>query len=134
MSKDAIRLADDSPNFGGNAVFDAFGYSPAVRAGGLLFIAGQVGIRSDGTIPEDHAEQIELVFRRTGEILERSGLGFNSLVEIVSYHVDMADHMEAFRAIKDRYVPAPYPTWTILGVAALARPIFKIELKCVAAL
>lgn len=133
MSKDVVRLADDSPNFGGNGVFDAFGYSPAVRAGGLLFVAGQVGIRPDGTIPEDAAEQIELVFRRTGEILGRAGLGFDALVEMVSYHVNVGEHLAAFREVKDRYVPSPFPAWTILGVASLARPVFKIELKCVAA-
>ncbi|MDR1969096.1 MAG: aldehyde dehydrogenase family protein, partial [Burkholderiaceae bacterium] len=42
-----LRLPENDPTFGGNKVFDLFQYSPAVKAGGLVFIAGQVGIRPD---------------------------------------------------------------------------------------
>ncbi|AEG71193.1 RidA family protein [Ralstonia solanacearum] len=114
-------------------MFKTFNYAPAVAAGGLLFIAGQIGIRADGTVPETVEEQIDLAFRRLGAILQAAGLGFEDLVELVSYHVDVDKQLAAFREIKDRYIQADAPAWTILGVAALARPTLVVEIKAVAA-
>ena len=128
-----LRLPEDHPVFGGNRVFDLFQYSPSVRAGGLVFIAGQVGIRADGTVPDGAEEQIELAFERLGAILAQQGLGFGDLVELVSYHVRIDEQLAAFRAIKERYITRDFPAWTILGVAALARPNLQVEIKAVAA-
>lgn len=128
-----LRLPEDDPTFGGNKVFDLFKYSPAVKANGLVFIAGQVGIRPDGTVPDDAAEQIELAFKRLGAILAHEGLGFENLVELVSYHVRIDEQFTTFREIKDKYVTRDFPAWTILGVASLARPNLLIEIKAVAA-
>ncbi|MDP9607671.1 UNVERIFIED_ORG: enamine deaminase RidA (YjgF/YER057c/UK114 family) [Variovorax paradoxus] len=128
-----LRLPENDPTFGSNRVFDLFQYSPAVKAGELVFIAGQVGISPDGTVPESAGEQIDLAFRRLGAILAHHGLGFENLVELVSYHVNIEEHLTAFREIKERYVVREFPAWTILGVASLARPNLLIEIKAVAA-
>ena len=127
-----LRLAEDNPVFGGNKVFDLFRYSPAVRGAGLLFIAGQVGMRADGSIPETAAEQADFAFQRLGEILRNEGLGFGDLAELVTFHVDIGSQLTAFRDVKDRYVTQEFPAWTIVGVAALARPNLLIEIKAVA--
>lgn len=128
-----LRLPESDPTFGGNKVFDHFQYSPAVTAGGLVFIAGQVGIRSDGSIPKRAEEQIELAFKRLGAILTHQELGFEDLVELVSYHVRIDEQLTAFREIKERFINRDFPTWTILGVASLARPDLLVEIKAVAA-
>jgi len=128
-----LRLPEDEPTFGGNKIFDLFKYSPAVTSNGLVFIAGQVGILPDGTIPESAAEQTRAAFRRLGAILEHEGLGFEDLVELVSYHVDIDENLTAFREVKDEFIPAEFPTWTILGVSALARNTLLVEIKAVAA-
>lgn len=128
-----LRLPGDEPVFGGNKVFDAFRYSPAVTAGGLVFIAGQVGLRADGSVPESAEEQIELAFQRLGAVLDHCGLSFDDLVELVSYHVDVDAQLTAFRQTKDRHIAREFPAWTILGVAALARPGLMVEIKAVAA-
>jgi enamine deaminase RidA (YjgF/YER057c/UK114 family) len=98
-----------------------------------VFIAGQVGLRADGTIPESPAEQTELAFRRIGAILGHLGLDFTDLVEMVSYHTDVSHQLADFRAVKERYIRSDFPAWTILGVAALARPELIVEIKVVAA-
>ena len=128
-----LRLPENHPTFGSYKVFDLFQYSPAVQAGGLLFVAGQVGIRPDGTVPESAEEQIELAFQRLGAILARRGLGFDDLVELVSYHVRIDEQLATFRAIKERCITREFPAWTILGVASLARPDLLVEIKAVAA-
>lgn len=134
MSKQTVWLPPAHPVFGSNKVFEVFKYSPAVKAAGLMFIAGQVGLRPDGTVPEDAAGQIDLAFQRLGAILQHEGLGFGDLVEMTSFHVRIDEQLTVFREIKDRYVTADFPAWTIIGVAALARPNLLIEIKAVAAL
>src|SRR5690606_26917157 len=128
-----LRLPEDDPTFGGNKVFDLFKYSPAVRAGGLVFIAGQVGLRPDGTVPESAEEQIRHAFTHLGAILKHEGLGFEHLVELVSYHVDVENQLPVFRAVKDEFITSDFPAWTIIGVASLARPTLLVEIKAVAA-
>ena len=128
-----LRLPENDPTFGGNKVFDLFKYSPAVKAGGLVFIAGQVGLRPDGTVPETAEEQIRLAFQRLGAILQRQGLGFEDLVELVSYHVRIDEQLTTFRDVKDEFIRSDFPAWTILGVSSLARPNLLIEIKAVAA-
>jgi enamine deaminase RidA (YjgF/YER057c/UK114 family) len=135
MSNDIqrLRLPENDPTFGSNKVFDLFQYSPAVKAAGLVFIAGQVGIRPDGTVPDSAEEQIDLAFKRLGAILAHEGLGFENLVELVSYHVRIDEQLTTFREVKERYITRDFPAWTILGVASLARPNLLIEIKAVAA-
>ncbi|NTX29888.1 RidA family protein [Burkholderia pyrrocinia] len=128
-----LRLPDDDPTFGGNRVFDLFQYSPAVTANGLVFIAGQIGLRADGSIPDAPAEQVDAAFKRVEAILAHLDLDFSDVVELVSYHVDVGAHLAAFRAVKEHYIRVDFPAWTILGVAALARPELIVEIKVVAA-
>src|SRR5690606_39463015 len=124
-----LRLPEDDPTFGSNKVFDLFKYSPAVRANGLVFIAGQVGIRPDGTIPETAEEQIRVAFNRLQAILKHEGLGFENLVELVSYHVRIDEQLTTFREVKDEFIKSDFPAWTILGVESLARDTLLIEIK-----
>ncbi len=134
MTIERMRLPEPHPVFGSNKVFDLFKYSPAVTAGGLVFIAGQVGIAPDGTVPEDAGAQIDLAFRRLGAILAEKGLGFEHLVEMTSYHVNVEQQLPVFREVKDRYIKGDFPAWTIIGVAGLARSTRLVEIKAVAAL
>ncbi|WP_442593399.1 RidA family protein [Parapusillimonas sp. JC17] len=129
-----LRLPENDPTFGSNKIFDLFKYSPAVRANGLVFIAGQVGIRPDGTIPETAEEQIRVAFNRLQAILEHEGLGFENLVELVSYHVRIDEQLTTFREVKDEFIKSDFPAWTILGVNSLARDTLLIEIKAIAAI
>ncbi|WP_087686884.1 RidA family protein [Pandoraea sp. PE-S2R-1] len=128
-----LRLPEDDATFGGNRIFDLFQYSPAVTANGLVFIAGQIGLRADGTIPESPTEQIDAAFKRIAAVLTQLGLDFTDVVELVSYHTDLTSHLPDFRAVKAQYIRSDFPAWTILGIAALARPELIVEIKVVAA-
>lgn len=134
MSKiQRLRLPETHPVLGSTKVFQTFQYAPAVTACGLVFIAGQVGLRPDGTIPDTPKEQIRFAFDRLGAILDSLGLDFTNLVELVSYHVDLSSQLANFREVKEQYIKSDFPAWTILGVASLARPELVIEIKAVAA-
>jgi enamine deaminase RidA (YjgF/YER057c/UK114 family) len=128
-----LRLPEDDATFGSNRIFDLFQYSPAVTANGLVFIAGQIGLRADGSIPEDPKDQIDVAFKRIEAVLKHLGLDFTDVVELVSYHVDVGSQLATFREVKERYIRSGFPAWTILGVASLARPELIVEIKVVAA-
>lgn len=118
---------------GGGTIFDKFEYSSAVKAGGLVFVAGQIGLNPDGSMPEQPAQQFVNAFERLKLVVEDAGCQMSDLVELVSYHVGLSTHLAEFMKVKSQYVPAPFPTWTILDIAGLARPGLIIEIKAVAA-
>ncbi len=129
-----LEIPSDTPYFGGNEMFERFKYAAAVEVGPVLYISGQVGVALDGTVPTDPELQFDLAFLRLGEILKLKGLDFGNLVDLVSYHVDIHAHMAKFVEVKDRYLVRDFPCWTTIGVAALARPAFLVELKATAAI
>src|SRR5882757_1199122 len=117
----------------GGTIFDKFQYSSAAKAGGLVFVAGQIGLNPDGSMPEKPEQQFVNAFERLKLVLEETGCQMSDLVELVSYHVGLNAHLADFAKVKARYVAAPFPTWTILDIAGLARPGLIIEIKAVAA-
>lgn len=113
-------------------IFELFEYSAAVRAGDFVYVSGQIGLAPDGSMPATDEEQFRCAFDRLGLVLESAGAGFENLVELVTYHVGLQQHLQRFVEIKSEYVPEPFPAWTILEVAGLARPGLIIEIKAVA--
>ena len=83
-------------------------------------------------MPEDDDTQIVNAFDRLKIVLEAAGSSLDDIVELVSYHVGLQKHLMRFVEIKSRYLKDPYPTWTILEIAGLARPGIVIEIKAVA--
>lgn len=135
MRKQAIAIANPIFNAAdGSSIFKKFSYSGAVRAGEFLYIAGQIGLNFDGTIPEDDETQFRNCFERMKIVVEEAGAALDDIVELVSYHVGLQKdgHLASFKAIKDEYIVEPFPTWTILGIECLAREGLVIEVKAVA--
>lgn len=134
MSRHVVPIPADAQFFGGyEHSFELYRYAPAVRAGNLLFISGQIAVQGDRSCPEGVNEQTEIAFQRTFEILRWVGLTKEDLVEFHSYHVDLPKNFELFSEVKDRHLSASFPGWTAIGVDALALPQVKIELRSVAA-
>ena len=132
MTAKTVITPDQGP-FAGDAaeVFDRFGYAAAVKANGMLYVSGQIGLNADGSLPGDDDAQFVNAFERLGAILQAAGAGFADIVDLVTYHVGIHDHFADFVTVKARYVPAPFPAWTAIGVAGLARPGLVIEIKAV---
>lgn len=134
MSIHTVEVPEDSPVFGQTtSAFARFGYAPAVRAHGLLLIAGQIGRRPDGVVGETAEEQTELALRRVEEILRLEGLDLGALVDVTSYHVDIRTNLPGFMKAKERLVKAPYPAWSMIGVDGLASPELLVEIRATAA-
>ncbi len=111
----------------------SFGYSQAVRAGGLLFLAGQMPVDRQAQVvgAGDIRAQTRQTFENLKAVLAAAGLSLGDLVELVSYHTDMGDPPGVME-VKGEYIPDDFPAWTAVGVNALALPGQLIEIKAVA--
>ncbi|HZO80437.1 MAG TPA: RidA family protein [Candidatus Binataceae bacterium] len=114
-------------------IHQRFHYNPGVRAGNLLFVAGQVGRDQNLNVIEGKEAQFVQAFENLKKVLTAAGAGFDDVVEMVTYHTDMRD-LQLFMKVKDRYFTREYPAWTGVGVTALAMPGLMVEIKCVAIL
>lgn len=117
------------------ANYDAYGYSAAVKSGGFLFVSGQVGVDETGAAIKDVASQFRAAFSNLGEVLSAAGCGFDDIVDVTSFHVDMHEHFGEFASAKQSVFPeAPFPNWTAIGVVSLAEPDLLLEVKATARL
>ena len=114
--------------------YDNFHFAPAVAAGGLLVCSGQIGAGADGKVPEDAAEEFRNAWQAIGRVLAAAGLGYEDIVELTSYHVDLPAHMRAFMAVKDEFLAAPWPAWTAIGITSLAARGARAEIRVIAAM
>jgi reactive intermediate/imine deaminase len=110
-----------------------FGYSQAVRAGNLVILAGQMPVDGEGKLVAegDIRGQTRQVFENMTAVLAAAGLTRDDLVEIVSYHTNMAD-LGAMAEVKAGYLTGDFPAWTAVGVTSLAFPGQMIEIKATA--
>jgi enamine deaminase RidA (YjgF/YER057c/UK114 family) len=114
-----------------HALYEAHGYSAAVRSGDLLFLSGQVGSRADGSPEPDFRKQVELAFRNLEDVLAAAGATFDDIIDITTFHTDPDNQFESIMQVKRPFFPeAPYPTWTAVGVNWLAG--FDFEIKVIA--
>ncbi|SCW45213.1 RidA family protein [Ancylobacter rudongensis] len=125
--RDAVFPADR------HALYEAHGYSAAVRSGDLLFVSGQVGSRPDGSPEPDFGRQVALAFANLRATLTAAGCTFDDIIDVTSFHTDPEHQFDTVLAAKAQAFPAaPYPAWTAIGVNWLAG--FDFEIKVIARL
>jgi enamine deaminase RidA (YjgF/YER057c/UK114 family) len=117
-------------------------YSNAVRvkAGELVYIAGQVGVDARGNLvgKGDVQAQTRQVFENLGQVLASVGASFSNVVEFTTYLVGR-ESVQPFMAARTELFPQlfpkqDYPPNTLLIVSGLVREEFLVEIKAVAAL
>ena len=121
------------------AHYRGYRFSPAVRAGGLLHLSGQLGLVS--LTPPELAEgaeaQIAAAFDLQAQVLAEAGRDAAAVLEITSYHVTgpeggLPEQMPMMMAAIARRFAEPYPAWTAVEVAGLALPGATVELRMLA--
>jgi 2-iminobutanoate/2-iminopropanoate deaminase len=91
-------------------------YSPGVRAGPLLFIAGQTP-RDPATgaiVGDDTVAQTRQVLDNLAGVLAAAGGSLRNLVAVTVHLVDVAEWGDFDRAYRE-VMRAPYPTRTVVG-------------------
>jgi 2-iminobutanoate/2-iminopropanoate deaminase len=93
----------------------------------LLFLSGQVGRTVDGTVPDDPIEQLDLALENLERNLQAAAMGVPDIVKLTFYLVGEMDAARRRDVIAAR-LQSHRPCMTLLFVAALASPIYKVEI------
>ena len=125
MAKTEIRT-DGAPKPGGS-------YSQGIRAGQLVYTAGQVGI--DPTTGELAGESIEAqttqVLENIKAVLAAGGASLADVVKVTAFLTDMSQ-FAGYDAVYRTYFPEPRPARSSVGAALAGN--FLVEIEAVAVL
>jgi enamine deaminase RidA (YjgF/YER057c/UK114 family) len=114
------------------------GYTQVVETtapGRTIYLSGQLGMTPAGAFagaPGDYRAQATQCFENIKAGLKAVGAGFEHIVKITNFFVDM-DHLPAFFEVRDQYVntKAP-PASTAIQIGRLAREGALFEIEAVA--
>jgi 2-iminobutanoate/2-iminopropanoate deaminase len=128
MSEKEIVRTERAP-----APFQGAPYNQAVKAAGLVFVAGQLGLRPGESAPvAGVAEQTEQVMQNLRAILEEAGSGLERLVKTTVFLQDLGD-FQAMNEVYARHVGDAPPARSTVEVAKLPSGAL-VEIEAVALL
>lgn len=114
------------------APFQGAPYSQAIKAGGLVFVSGQVALKpgetelSGATIEE----QTEQVFQNLGAILEAAGTGLDRLVKTTVF-LQSLDDFQGMNGVYAKHVGDQPPARSTFEVGKLP-PGMLVEIEAIA--
>jgi enamine deaminase RidA (YjgF/YER057c/UK114 family) len=97
-----------------------------------LYVAGQVPVRPDGSIPATIEEQTEVVWRNILAVLADAGMKITDVVKINSY-LTRHENFPRFAAVRAKYLGNHRPASTLAVITSLAKAEFLVEVEAVAA-
>jgi len=123
-----LRIAvtsDDAPKAQGV-------YTPAIRAGQLLFVSGQIPVdpHTGEIVDGDISAQADRSLRNVGALLKAAGVGWEHVVRTTVFLADMND-FAAMNLVYAQYVVDPAPARATVQVARLPRDV-RIEIDAIA--
>ncbi|MCC5912564.1 MAG: RidA family protein [Clostridiaceae bacterium] len=92
-----------------------------------LVLSGQLGKDEKGTVPDDPIKQIEIAMDNITKNLHAANMDVKDLVKVVFYLVGDIDSLRRREAISKAF-NGHEPCMTMLYVASLADPVFKVEI------
>lgn len=98
----------------------------------VAYIAGQVGLAPDGSLPDTLEGQAEQAWVNVMAAVRVAGMNADNIVKITAYLVE-ADDYAAFAAARARHLGAARPASTALLVKQLLKPEWRFEIEAVAA-
>ena len=109
-------------------------YSPAIKAGNLLFISGQIPVdpATGNLVDGDISAQADQVMRNLTALLRAAGASFTNVVRTTVYLADMND-FAGMNEVYSRYIVDPPPARATVQVARLPRDV-KVEIDAIAVL
>jgi 2-iminobutanoate/2-iminopropanoate deaminase len=105
-------------------------YSQGVRAGGLLFCAGQLPLDLAGAMPASIAEQTHQSLKNVAAVLEAGGASLASVVKTTVFLKDMND-FTAMNAVYATYFQENSPARSTVEVARLPKDAL-VEIEAIA--
>ena len=116
------------------APFQGAPYSQAIKAGGFVFVSGQLALQPDHAeiVGETIQEQTEQVFQNLGAILEAAGSSLEQLVKTTVYLIDLGE-FAGMNEVYARHVGDHPPARATIEISALPSGA-KVEIEAIAEL
>ena len=97
-------------------------YSQAVRAGGTVYLSGQIPLdpATGQLVQADIASETRRVFDNLRAVCEAAGGSLEHVARVGIYVMDLADFAQV-NAVMAEYFKAPYPARSTIQVAGLPR-------------
>ena len=110
-------------------------FSPAVRAGNLLFISGTTATDANGRIvaPGDIVGQTRYIFQKFDALLKTAGGGFEHIVETTDYIISTENYGRTAE-VRREFFRGRFPSATGVIVKGLLREGALIEISALAVL
>ena len=111
------------------------GYTHVVKAGNLVFLAGQTATDSSGNVVGigNVEAQADQVYENIKTALASVGANLSSLIKTTTY-LTRSEDIDGYRRARAKHIPTDLPASTLLFVAGLANPLYLIEIEVIAAL
>ena len=93
----------------------------------ILVISGQVGMRPDGTVPDNPIEQMDVAFENIFRNLQAANMDVSDIIKLTYYLVGEIDTAKRREIVLSK-LQGHAPCSTLLYVAALASPVYKVEI------
>ncbi|AOB26234.1 RidA family protein [Bordetella bronchiseptica] len=109
-------------------------FSPAVRAGGFLYISGMTALNEQREIVGvgDIAAQARYIYRKIAAVLAQAGADLSQVVETVDYVTTFDGYGQTADVRREVFGAGPFPAATGVLVSGLVRPAALIEIRAVA--
>lgn len=115
-------------------VHKTMGYSHAAKAGGFVFVAGQVAQDAEGNLVGrgDIEAQAVQVFENLKAVLAAAETSLDQIVKLTTYTTNVV-YRQKIAEVRARYFASYFPPNTFLVVSSLATPDYLLEIEAVAA-
>jgi len=105
-------------------------FSEAVRAGDLIFLAGQIGDKDGKVVPGGIVPEARQAMQHIKDVLERNGSSLSDVVKCTVFLADIAD-WPAFNNVYREFFKQPFPARSALAASGLAMNA-RVEVECIA--
>ena len=108
---------------------EAVGFSDAVVHGDTIHLSGVVAAPMEGE--QGLVPAYERAFARMDATLKRLGASWDDVIVFDTFHANgkMGAQLIELVEVKNRYIKAPFPAWTAVGVTELYEPTGVTEIR-----
>lgn len=107
-------------------------YTNGILVSDTAYIAGQIGIDAEGNCPPDAHGQSVQAFKNIAKILAEADMTLSDIVRMTVYLTDLEDYADYSKA-RIANLGDHKPASTLVVVASLVRPHYKVEIEVTAA-
>jgi enamine deaminase RidA (YjgF/YER057c/UK114 family) len=120
---------DERQRVGSGSPFEAtIGFSRAVRVGGRVLVSGTAPVWPDGSCPADATAQARRCFEIVATALGEAGASTGDVVRTRMF-LTRPDDAEAVAAVHEEWFGPVAPAATMVVVAALLDPRWRVEVE-----